>query len=79
MPQHSFSTLHHDRFKGVMGQHRIVSVSTARTAGRQLGPKVKKSKGERVEEGQGLIYKVCVASRGKAGRREVAAMQHDCP
>jgi hypothetical protein len=42
----------------VLGQHAIVAVSTARTAGRPNEPKVKKTKGERLEAGRGVIYKV---------------------
>ncbi|KAG2502119.1 hypothetical protein HYH03_000611 [Edaphochlamys debaryana] len=46
------------RFKGVAGNHPIVSVSTAVTAERKLGSRVKKTKGERVEPGRGLLYRV---------------------
>lgn len=40
------------------GNHAIVAVSTRHTALRKLGPRLKKAKGERVEAGRGLIYRV---------------------
>ncbi|KXZ45802.1 hypothetical protein GPECTOR_50g596 [Gonium pectorale] len=46
------------RFKGVAGNHAIVTVCTAGTSERKLGSRVKKTKGERVEPGKGLLYRV---------------------
>ena len=52
------SPLSSPRFKGVVGNHAVVSISTRRTAAREFPGGIKKSKGEMVARGAGPLYRV---------------------
>jgi hypothetical protein len=55
-------------FKGISGSHSLVAISTKALAGRQFPQHLRKTKGERLVAGKGLLYKVHMQPAGIPGR-----------
>jgi len=55
-------------FKGISGSHSLVAISTKALAGRQFPQHLRKTKGERLVTGKGLLYKVHMQPAGTPGR-----------
>lgn len=59
-------------FKGINGSHSLVSVTTKALAGRSFPQRLRKSKGEQITKGKGLLYElqVLATSEGQQVRQQ---------